>query len=106
MSITHLSSRTDPPTSALAAADHDRTGRRETNRQRMLQAVRDCPSCTSDELGEHAEISRHEAARRLADLLHDGLVEQGPQRRSSICGRLCVTWQLPTPQPIKQGVLF
>jgi hypothetical protein len=39
-------------------------------------------------------LDRHMVARRLPDLKHDGLVEQGEMRTCKVTGRKAVTWRV------------
>lgn len=69
-----LSRRTDPASSRAAAERHAASGRLDSDRARVLQAVRETPGLTSKQLAARHGLDRYMAARRLADLRHDGKV--------------------------------
>lgn len=85
---------TDPDTSLLAAIATTQSGRRETHKRILLDAVVRWPGSTSAELASWVGLERHEAARRLADLRNDGAVRQGAKRACLLCGNVCVTWEV------------
>lgn len=84
---------TDPDTSRMAAIATTISGRRESHKRILLDAVVRWPGSTSAELASWAGLERHEAARRLADLRNDGAVRQGPKRPCLLCGKVCITWE-------------
>ena len=88
--------RNDPETSAIAAEELGKSGRRDAQKTEVLRLVLKHPGLTSDELALHLEQvwdeARFVAARRLPDLKSDGHVEQGTIRVSEVGGRRCVTW--------------
>lgn len=87
------SSRSDPVTSHLAAADLTASGERDRQCAEVLAAVRKYPLMTSRELGEAAGLDRHAVARRLSDLMHAGRVERPGQRKCRASGKLAMVWR-------------
>lgn len=96
--MTTLARRTDPDTSHDAAKRHGASGRRQSNKLRLLAAVKTWPKRTSAEYAALTYLERHEAARRLSDLKNDGLVIQGERRTCDVQGTSAVTWEL-SPEP-------
>lgn len=87
-----MSRRTDPATSAAAAADLHDSGALGRQRAMVLGAVRRWPGSTSAELADRLACDRYCPSRRLPDLERAGLVRRGPARRCSITNRSCITW--------------
>lgn len=84
---------TDPPTSRKAAAAHERGGKAELNRERLLNEVCVGPGRTAVELAMRLDgIDRHEASRRLPELRERGMVESRDPRKCSVKGTSMVTW--------------
>lgn len=84
---------TDPPTSRKAAQAHERGGKAELHRERLLNEVCTGPGRTAVELAQRLDgIDRHEASRRLPELRDRGLVESRDPRKCSIKGTSMVTW--------------
>lgn len=83
----------DPPSSRSAAKDHERSGRAGTHRAIISEFVRENPGLTGAEIGERTGLGQFEAMRRLSDLRHSGLVEQGEPRVCKIKGTKMVTWK-------------
>lgn len=82
----------DPDTSRQAAREHNARGRTATHKRIVLAAIQRRPGMTSAELAAFCELERHEAARRTADLLREGLVRQGAVRKCSVGRRDALTW--------------
>lgn len=93
-----LARGTDPDTSHAAAERQIRSGRRDSNKRRLWDAVVERPEMTSAEYARLTGIDRVEAARRLADLKNDGKIAQLPQRYCSVKGTLAMTWGPVWPQ--------
>jgi len=91
--ILPLFRQSDPETSEQAAAQHHESGKRQTNKAKLLEAVRRAPGKTSAEYAAQIDIDRVEAARRLPDLRNDGLVRQGEARKCNVKGSKAKTWQ-------------
>ena len=84
---------TDPVTSLEAEAGMMRSGYRETNCRKLLALERRYPGMTSAELASISGIERHEAARRLSDLLNECRVAQGEKRKCKCSGKNAVVWE-------------
>ena len=80
----------DPVTSYEAEGEVTRSGQRSTNAKKVLELVKGHPGLCSKEYGTMI-LDRYEVARRLADLLRLGYVEQGPAVIYQ--GRKHVTWR-------------
>lgn len=93
-----LSRASDPGTSRQAAIGATR--RAETDRAKLLAAVREMPGRTSAEYAAQVGIDRHAAARRLPEMLDAGQVVKGEARRCEARGTLATTWW-----PVAQGRL-
>lgn len=65
---------TDPASSHLAADRLERSGRGRTHREALYVAVCEHPGMTSRELAAITGLERHEAARRLPELVAAGRV--------------------------------
>jgi predicted HTH transcriptional regulator len=89
-----LAASVDPATSHIAAHEITRTGLRGRQKKQVLEAVKRFPDRTSAELALTLNLDRYAVARRLPDLMHDGLVEQGPARNCSVTGHKAVTWKV------------
>lgn len=83
----------DPASSHIAAREITKSGVRGRQKCAVLEAVKCWPYHTSAELAREFNLDRHLVARRLPDLMHDGLVEQGPMRSCGVTGRKAVTWK-------------
>lgn len=81
----------DPMSSHLAALNHGRSGKAESNRQRVTDLVYQHPGLTSKQLATHCEdLDRSEIARRLPECEDRGLVvSQGRETKKEI------TWWPP-----------
>lgn len=92
-----LARRTDPDTSRQAIRQLERSGRRRTQDELVLKAVRDRPDRTAAELAEVIGILDHVQTQRcLSRLKNVGVVRMGAKRRSSTNGAMMVTWRLDT----------
>jgi hypothetical protein len=98
-----ISRRGDPSTSFEAEETITRNGTRDSQAQRVLNAVRKWPGRTSASLAYAELLDRYVVARRLSELEFLGLVKKGPPAISPN-GRRGVTWH-PT-SPGEQGRLF
>lgn len=93
-----LSRSTDPETSRAAA--NGARGKAESDREKLLAAVRAKPGRTSAEIAVEAGLDRHAAARRLPELETSGEVVKGPVKVCSARGTKAVSWL-----PVSQGRL-
>ena len=71
-----MSRRTDPDSSRQAARRHEQSGRLDSDRWRVLEALRRNPGASSKELAAREGLDRHMVARRLPDLERAGLVRR------------------------------
>lgn len=85
----------DPETSALAAAHHERTGRATSNRLKVEREVTLHPNQTYREIAAAIGLDCVETMRRLNDLERAGLVAKGPERpcTESSNGNRMTTWE-------------
>lgn len=82
----------DPKSSKQAAREINATGLQGNQCRQVMQAIALWPGCTSRELSTRMSADRHMVAKRAADLLEQGLVRQGVQRKCRESGRLALTW--------------
>jgi hypothetical protein len=95
-----ISRRGGSVTSFEAEETITRNGTRDTQAQRVLQAVRRWPGRTSAELAELISCypyDRYVVARRLPELEFLGLVKKGPSKKCSITGHRSLTWHPTSP---------
>jgi hypothetical protein len=89
-----IARRSDPVGSHKAAAALNNSGRRNTQKETVLQALRQHPDKTSAELHElSGELDRVTFARRLPDLETDGYAARSGERLCAATGHTCVTWK-------------
>jgi len=93
---------TDPATSRRAAAEVERSGAAQRQRDLVLDVVRAEPGLTATEIASRALVERHASSRRLPELEQTGLVRKGAPRTSAGRSRPEVTWW---PRE-RQGGLF
>jgi len=88
-----LAASGDPITSQLAGDSITASGKRDSDKLRVLNALRTYKMpVTSAELAADHGLDRYMVARRLPDLREDGLAEQLSARKCKVNGRLAVTW--------------
>ena len=86
------------PTSVIARDQHEASGDAATNREKVLQLVRDNPGFTAVELDERQgglyceQVTRHEISRRLPELRKAGRVRNGEPRKCRVSGSKQLTW--------------
>lgn len=90
--IQRMARRTDPVTSVKAAQHMLNSGKLTAQQKQALDLVKRFPNCTSDELATKGVLDRYQLARRLPELLRAGQVTTGNERRSTVGGRMGVTW--------------
>jgi len=88
-----LAKRTDPWTSYAAGEKFHQSGRMDTQRQRVLQTLRQHGPATGAELGVIMADDRYAAHRRLAELERMGLVERAGFRKCNITRQKCQVWR-------------
>lgn len=86
------SRKTDPETSALAAGGMMDSGGWHRQKSAVLALLTRNPGHTSAELARIGGMDRHAVARRLPDLLDDGLAVQGEKKLCEVTRRMGVTW--------------
>ena len=93
--------KNDPETSKLAAEEIESSGKAESHRQMVLDAITlhelKYPHGVGPTFGELAEViglDRVEVMRRLNDLAKDGKVIKAAARKCAIAGTSCSTWLL------------
>jgi DNA-binding transcriptional ArsR family regulator len=82
----------DPATSHEAARELDRSGERRRAAMRALQAVRDHPGLTANELELVCGVTDGSIRKRLKELERMGLVRRGEVRVSGVSGKRNQTW--------------
>jgi len=83
---------TDPSTSHAAAALVTATGKRHSQAERVLDALRRHPGSTSAELAKRMGVDRFMPARRLKELETGRRAMRGNVRRCTACGNPSETW--------------
>jgi xanthine dehydrogenase iron-sulfur cluster and FAD-binding subunit A len=83
------SRNSDPITSHLAGDEITKSGKRQTQINKVNHMVRLHEGLTSAELAESNKADRYMVARRLADSLE---VKKGEPRICAVSGRKAVTW--------------
>ena len=84
---------TDPDTSHLAGEEMERSGKAQTQREIVLEAVGYFVPLTSAEIAKCSELDRFQVARRLPELEYAGLVRRLPKRQCNVCRSQSVTWE-------------
>ncbi|MCH8505984.1 MAG: MarR family transcriptional regulator [Ectothiorhodospiraceae bacterium] len=95
LSETPASRRTDPESSHAAAEHVTAVGLRARQQRLVMRGFVRFPGMTTRELAARMNVCRYVVARRASELV-PGYLEQGPQRRCTVTGRLAITWR-PTP---------
>lgn len=80
-------------TSKKAAEKLVDSGNHKAQMEIVLIHLRENPGVTSLELAERAGMDRYVVARRLPDLLKQGLVRQCAARKCRIGGSSAMTWE-------------
>ncbi len=88
------SAAADPSTSHEAEKRITNSGARQTQAERVLDAVRRFPLHTSAELAGKVNLNRWQVARRLPDLQHQGKVRQAGKRICGATGAMSVMWDV------------
>ncbi len=83
---------TDPPTSHEAAEANTTSGRRQTQRQAVLEAVHRWPGRTTAELAKLMGVWLDVPRRRMSELVTGQVVREGSARICTICGTNCTTY--------------
>lgn len=90
-----IAARDDPGSSHVAAENITSSGARGRQARAVLALVKQLPHATAVELAvaSGGRLDRYQVNRRLADLMHAGLVEQGDQRLCKVRQTLMCTWR-------------
>lgn len=86
--------KADPSTSHLAAAELERSGKRETRARRAARIVAANPGLTTRELSERTGIEHHELQKGLSDAVDAGLLKKGAIRKCGVTGNPVLTWEV------------
>ena len=94
-----LSRGLDPVSSFMAAEALAKSGRWQSQKEAVLQALRCHQYVTSAELANIMGIhDRYICSRRLADLADEGKAQRRRARRCRITHRPCLTWRAVTSE--------
>lgn len=89
---------TDPDTSHKAAEANTASGRRQSQRQQVLDAVIRWPGSTTAELARLMKVWLDVPRRRMSELVTGQVVVIGPARICKECGSKCLTyWPVSLP---------
>ena len=88
-----ISAKADPETSASAARQITRSGKREGQQLAALALVKKYPGCTSFELARKSGMDRYTLARRLPELEHGELVYKSGVKTCEVSGKSASTWR-------------
>ena len=97
-----LSHRGDPRTSREAAEQLRKSGGLHTQRQAVLEALRQCNGATHAELGAFMGLHWLTPARRLPEFARAGLVKKGEARICTVKGSRCTTWWITSAESAQQ----
>ena len=99
-----LARRSDPPTSAAAAAEQDASGRTASHADTVFAVVKRWPGLTYREIWqrlggslEPAEVNRRLDGLRAEHRVFTGHEDRRHVRKCSVSGRLAQTWWRPLP---------
>jgi len=87
-----LSRRTDSVTSFDAARRLKRSGRWQSQKRAVFEALRQNNGSTSAELAKAMGGDRYIPSRRLRELEREGLIREGQIRKCQVVGSRCLTW--------------
>jgi predicted ArsR family transcriptional regulator len=94
-----IARRTDPPSSHAAAQEMERTGRRASQSEALLEMVKRHPRRTALELSRLSRLDRYTVSRRLPELERRGLIRRGLIRDCTVNGRPMLTWEPVNEDP-------
>lgn len=89
----NLSRATDPTESHRAAAEITADGTRSRMLLAAVEAVKNSPGLTANELEERHGYRDGQLRKRLKEAEERKLVKRGPSKRSAVTGKLNVTWE-------------
>ena len=84
----------DPTTSKLAEVELNTSGRRITQKQQVLDALKRFPDTTAAELAQKSGVPHTACHKRLPDLEKDGLVEKHAVGTCQITKKPAHYWRL------------
>ena len=94
MTATALARNTDPETFHLAARELKVSGKHANQQATVYRALCKCRlSATSAEIAQRFNLDRYLVARRLPDLLKNGMAEKEGKRRCRVTGKIGVVWK-------------
>jgi len=70
----HIARTSDPVTSKQAANEVTASGRRQSQKERLLETVQRVPGATAGSLARYSGMTMHQVSRRLAELRAEGKV--------------------------------
>lgn len=91
-SAAHLARRTDPETSKIAAENIVASGQADTQRNRVLDILKQYPEKTARELSELSDMDYFAIQRRIGELEKLGLAARVRMRKDSITNRMMTEW--------------
>jgi len=100
-----IARRTDPLSSDDAAREMERTGRRASQSEALLEMVKRHPRRTSLELSRLSRLDRYIVSRRLPELERRGLIRRGLIRDCTVNGRPMLTWEPVDEDPQQMKLL-
>jgi len=80
---------TDPITSELAGKEHTKSGKRQSDCQRIAELVSAYQGRTSRELSKLSGIENEVIHKRLSEI---SIVSKGAKRKCDVTGRVAYTW--------------
>ena len=100
-----IARQTDPASSHTAAQEIERTGRRASQSEALLEMVKRHPRRTALELSRLSRVDRYTISRRLPELERRGLIRRGLIRDCTVNGRPMLTWEPVTEDPQQMKLL-
>ena len=85
-------SRRDQETSQLAEEELNKSGKRETFMNKLIQCLKTYEGHTSNEIAKKFNLSPANTHKRLSDARHIKKVRNGDKKRCSVTGKVCMTW--------------
>src|SRR5215469_10013904 len=83
----------------------ERTGRRASQSEAVLEMVKRHPRRTSLELSRLSQLDRYTVSRRLPELERRGLIRRGVIRDCTVNGRPMLTWEPVNEDPQQMKLL-
>lgn len=89
-----IAAANDPVTSHVAADKLNESGKRESLARQIYKAIRKWPHRTNGELSRLTGIEYYRLEKRVSDLKNAGWVKESGQRKCTVRGTLCCTWEI------------